>query len=352
MKKLLFLILLMIIVIAFVWQRYYNFSSLEEEHSSCNNNYLSEKMYPAIKQIAEDSWYISPEYLSEKHEYFFLRDSMDIEDLRKFTNYTDPLVRTYSFTALIERQDSAIFRILLEHIADTSAIEVYAPGHLWGATVIDEMINVALKSLSKQQRDYLRDLIIFKHNYLETTTEILSDLIPCDKYYDIVKELARQDYDVSAYVALATYQRQEDIPLIKNCYNDFNKEHYLIFKPIDVFPDTAFFHILLQHFDSQDYKYKISYSSHYYYIRALAQYQREECLDIFRSMSKNLHLYYDGSESIQEKNKSHILQALKRYYCPLYEELYKELDSSLLTVAKLNAEIDEKRGEKRNLWWQ
>ena len=126
----------------------------------------------------------------------------------------------------------------------------------------------------------------------------------------------------------------------------------MIFKPIDVFPDTAFFHILLQHFDSLDYKYKISYSSHYYYIMALAQYQREECLDIFRSMSKNLHLYYDGSESIQEKNKSHILQALKRYYCPLYEELYKELDSSLLTVTKLNAEIDEKRGEKRNLWWQ
>ena len=319
--------------------------------SSCNNKEV--KTFPKIKQMAEDYLqYVNPEYLSKEDTYFFLRDSMDTAELREFTNYPNPIVRTYCFTALVERNDSAIFRIILEHLTDTSCIEVRFPGSLWGSTVADEMINIGLKSLSKQQRDSLRDLIIFKHHYLETTKEILSDLIPYNKYYDIVKELARQDYGVSAYIALATYQRQEDVPLIKNCFNDSNRNHYLIFKPIAVFPDTAFFPVLLQHFDYLDYKYKMTSTSHYYYIRALAQYQREECLSIFRSMSKYLYFYYDASEVYRENNKAHILRALKLYYCPLYEELYKELDESLQEFYKSRAEIDEKLKEKRSLWWQ
>ena len=108
----------------------------------------------------------------------------------------------------------------------------------------------------------------------------------------------------------------------------------------------------MQHFDDLEYKYRITNTSHYYYIRALAQYQREECLSIFRSMSKYLYLYYDGSEGYRENNKAHILRALKQYYCPLHEELYKELDESVHKMYKSSAEIDEKIKEKRNLWWQ
>ena len=319
--------------------------------SGCSNKEV--KICPKIKQMAEDySQYVDPEYLSDEHTYFFLRDSMGTEELRELTNYPNPIVRTYCFTALVERNDSAIFRIILEHLTDTNAIEVRFPGILLGTTVADEMIDIGLKSLTKQQRDSLRDLIIFEHHYLMATVDILSDLMPLDKYYDIVKKLARQGYNISAYIALATYRRQEDIPLIKNCFNDSNKNHYLIFKSIDVFPDTAFFPVLLQHFDYLDYKYKITSTSHYYYIRALAQYQREECLDIFRSMSKNLYLYYDESKSYRENNKAHIMRALNLYYCPLYEELYKELDNSLLEIDKSNAKIYEKRKEERNLWWR
>lgn len=311
------------------------------------------KVFPKVEQMAKEyAWYINPEYIADEHIYFYLRDSMSIEDLRTLTDYPTPLVRTYCFTALVERQDSAIFQILLRHLRDTAPIEVYYPGQLYGSTVADKMISTGLKFLNKQERDSLRDLIIFKHHYLETTKEIFIDMIPNDKYYNMVRKLAQQDYDVTAYVALATYRRQEDIPLIKSSFNNSNINHYYIFKSIDNFPDTAFFPVLLQHFDTFDYKHGISYSSHYYYIRALAQYQCKECLDIFESMSKYLHYYYEGSASIRDQNKAHILQAINRYYCPLYEELRNELDSTLSEVSKSNAKVDEQRAYERSLWWQ
>lgn len=311
------------------------------------------KIFPKVEQMAQEySWYINPEYIADEHIYFYLRDSISNEDLRMLTDHQAPLVRTYCFTALAEKQDSAIFDILLKHLTDTAEIEIYFPGSLFGSTVADKMIYTGLTLLNKQQRDSLRDLILFKHHSLETTQEILSSLIPDDKYYPIVKQLAQQDYDVTAYVALATYQRQEDIPLIKSSLNGSNINHYLIFKSIDNFPDTAFFPILLQHFDSLSYQHTISYSSHYYYIRALAQYQRKECVDIFCDMSKYLYLYYDGSESIQERNKAHILQAINKYDCPLYEKLRNELDNSLSDMAKSNGIIEEQRAYERSLWWQ
>ncbi len=303
---------------------------------SCKNdpyNHLNKRLLLKVEEISKlDSYQTGPFEFGDpdnknlKHPYFYLRDSTKIEDLRLLTNYPNELVRIYSFRVLSEKKDKLLYATIVNHLTDTSKVEVWDYDYGWSSTVADQMINLGIRGLDSIHRDSLRDLIFLKHNYLNSTASILYNLKPIEKYYQTTKKLAEQNFGESAYIALASYKKQEDIPLIKKGFKNFNIYRGEIFKAVELFPDTAFLPFLFDFYKTKVKENMDVMDDFKYFYKALAKYQRPDCLKILDDMKQRK---YYSSEGYWNSNQENIFEALHKYKCPLYNNLYSELEKQM-----------------------
>jgi hypothetical protein len=63
-----------------------------------------------------------------------------------------------------------------------------------------------------------------------------------------------------------------------------------------------------------------------YYYKALAKYQRADCLKILEDMKQRK---YYSSVGYWNSNQENIFEAIQKYKCPLYNQLYKELKNQM-----------------------
>lgn len=301
------------------------------EHSPYDK--LDKKLIAKLDEISKlESYQTGPYEFGDpkkknlNHPYFYLLDSVKRDHLVLLTGYPNELVRVYSFRALSEKKDKGIFSIIVNHLSDTSKVEVWDYDYGWNSTVADQMINIGLRVLDTNQRDSLRDLIFLKYNFLNSTASILYNLKPIEKYYSTTKKLAKQNFDQSAYIALASYQKQTDIPLIKKGFKNLSVYNGEMFKAIELFPDTAFLPVLFDFYKTKVKESMDVMDEFKYFYKALAKYQRLDCLKILDDMKQRK---YYSSEGYWNSNQENIFEALHKYKCPLYSDLYGELKKQM-----------------------
>ena len=263
----------------------------------------------------------------------FFKDSCTKEELLKLLNFENPLVRVMAYGAIVNRNESDCFSILLNHLDDTTKVTWWyfddAANDFMVSDLMIEKIAYGRK-LTQYQKDRLVDEVLFKHNYLGTVKSMIQDIQPKEKYYSVIRVAAQKAlnscHDLSNSYSLAKFKKQKDIPLIKKNFSEYTENSYCnnnYFKAIEVFPDTAFFPVLTKYFDLVIKRKKQQYADDLkFYTRAVAQYKSQSSLKILTNLTKK-EIYPDSWYF--SYNQEYIFKAIHKYNSPIYDELYQTL---------------------------
>lgn len=269
-----------------------------------------------------------PDNPNLNHPYFYLIDSVSIDTLTLLADYPNQFVKLYAFKALQEKVNSSLFDIIKKHLSDSMSIKVKDDDYIFNTTVADIFIWIGEDYLLSSQRFSIRDSILFKYNNIPYIKEILFNLKPENKYYDVVKQLAKSNFGEEAFIALATYQKIEDISLIEKGFKCFNIYRGDIYKIVELFPSENFLPFLFDiHSSKLNHSKNGSYNLAYYY-KALAKYHNKECFKILEEMSQRKYYY---SDEAWRSNLIQIYESLYKYphemYKPLQAKLKQEIQS-------------------------
>lgn len=316
------------------------FSSCNETKSSFSetlNERITEiealRAYNSFVTYFPDSVQVHFFYDREKpnyHPYRYLRDTATTEDLLKLTDFKNPFVKLYAFSALEKRNYSGLFPIILKHLNDTTEFYVYSDDTEWNTTTIDMMIYYAQEKLTSSEKDTLKHLIITEHSNIRHIYDIFLFFVPNEDYYSIVRNKAKKEQDVYSLIALSTYQKEEDVSIIIKGFDEIGYGYgtFIFFKAIENFADDEFLPKLIEYAESIKENSNSTDSFKYYYY-ALAKYQNEETLRILSQMTNRV---YYGSDGFWHHNLILIYKALKKYECSKYENLMTEIFNTLSNV--------------------
>ncbi|MDW7692813.1 hypothetical protein R9C00_11230 [Flammeovirgaceae bacterium SG7u.111] len=268
------------------------------------------------------------------HPYQFLRDSAKIDDLVNLVQDENPFVRTYAFGALQQRGYVDLFSILIDKLSDTTKISTFTDDYGYASTPPDMMLTYIAQDLNSIQKDSVSDLIIRKYKHLKTLDDILLFHKPKPEHYSFIREIAQDGLKGKfALVALARYQRLEDIPIIDAGWNytDYFSGYKVFFMAIEEFNHPEFIHGLL--------KYKASINKgwdnqgHDYYFNALAKYKDEECTKVIQEF---IDVKEYKSEAYKLNNLRMIRRALKKYYSEEYDKMLKDIETKFTIQEELD----------------
>ncbi|GEM_PF-4173427 len=281
------------------------------------------------------------------HPYRYLRDTATVEELLILTDWNNPFVRLYAFSSLEKRDYSGLYQIILDHLCDTTEFYVLSDDHGWFSTTIDMMLHYAQNKLTRYEKDTLKHLIITEHSKIGRIDDIFFFFTPNEDYYDIVRDKTKKDQDVYSLIALSTYQKEQDIPIIIKGFdkNEIERGVFIYFKAIENFTHNKFLPKLIKY--SENIKENSPVMDDYmYYYYALAKYQNE---DTFKILSQMTNRVYYSSDGYWYSNLVQIYKALKKYESDEYQHLMADISNTLhsvenkglsydLNMAKLNSD--------------
>lgn len=261
------------------------------------------------------------------HPYQFLRDTAEIEDLVKLLSSDHPYIRTYSFAALSHRNYKDLFKNVLENLKDTTTISIFTDDYGYDTTPPDMMLQYIAEKLSTKEKDTIAQLILTKYNHLRTINEILLFHKPIPKDYLTIKTIVQESRTGKfGIVALARYQKSEDIEFIKSGFKntDYYSGYKVFFMAIEAFPHWTFKQELIEYKKTINKGYDMTGLD--YYFNALAKYQDDNCTQVIKEFVE--HKEYE-SETYKDYNLAMIYKSLKKYYSPTYEPLIKQIEDNI-----------------------
>lgn len=268
-----------------------------------------------------------------KEEISYLRDSCPKKELVKLMNHDKPIIRAFSYLAILERKDIDCFTVLKNNLNDTAQLTYwYFNDAANSVQLADFYISKTLTRLSNKQKIILIDLILFKHSYLQHTNWILEEISPQKKYYNLIKRMLKRKGDHCnkeriAY-ALSKFQQKTDFEEIKRIIKK-SKCDFLTFRIIENWPERNFFVILQDHFHNKIWhKSQSGYNDHEDYAYALASFKNQEALKI---LEKLIEPSTYKSPYYKDGNKEFVFKAIRYYYCPLYKDLFNKLKKEVDT---------------------
>jgi hypothetical protein len=112
--------------------------------------------------------------ISGPHPYLYLRDTANVDDLRKLLSDGHPYVKTYAFGALSFRHEPNLFSVIVENLSDTTRIEAW-----WGDSgsmvyPADLMIEYRVAHFTESEKTKLTELVKQKYPYLNRGLEWLT----------------------------------------------------------------------------------------------------------------------------------------------------------------------------------
>lgn len=160
---------------------------------------------------------------------------------RLFKSHPSVAVKCYSYWALTERNDNVNYLELLKsNLTDNRKIETMFGCFISSTTVADFLISQSYNVISKRDSIALDSLILYSKNGLESKYRLLMNIPPMEKYYDEINKLAKERSEKTAIIALAKYQKHEDIDLINEELSKNLNDPFYILLAIKNFPDKAF----------------------------------------------------------------------------------------------------------------
>jgi hypothetical protein len=319
--------------------------------------------------IAVASYSYSGKEASKLAEEFYKNCS--ITDLKKILQCEHPLLRAHAFRILIDKDSNNIEHLLLTSLDDTAIISV--DHGEFGITIqycadyyLETTKGYNIKGYNKIKRQNILDILVEKHQNLETTFLELgtASSLP-EKYYSIVKKMAIKIFDSQAmdngdpYItyedekasdilfALSKYKNKNDIDFIKN-HLQFN--HSYVWQIIQRNPDTAYFSFVKDIFLSLE---KARESGPVYL--QLAFRGRQKIADQFENILLTLSKFKtEESAAVFSKIITQKLYPIGNYRkpyefeCTLYDLLKKEYCDeykNLLTILKPGADQFKKQND-------
>jgi hypothetical protein len=250
-----------------------------------------------------------------------LRNTASTGELLALTRHSNGVVRCYAFWALTGRDQVDLFPLVLEHIDDHEEVR-YLFGDQGGTLRVgDFYIDQVQSSLTPDQKEELRRILLVRDNELSATAEVLRAIQPEAQWYPRIRTLAQQG-NPDALVLLSQYRKEQDIEVILAQYekaieNDGSLFH--IYGAARHYPHPALFPVLEQRFAlalAEDYP---SNATRELYL-AIAGYQDEAAMHL-------LSRTFTEANSLDSR-EGHLLAlytAAETYRNPLYDELLWKL---------------------------
>ena len=287
MKTILQLIILSIFFISCKEEKYkYDISDFRNELRPSLKNLSKEKSLPSKDTIASN----------------FIDKNASKEELIKLMDSKSPLLRVIAYRTIVNKQEPEYFNLLINHLSDTAKVTWWyyedAADYFF---VSDLMIRKAhdKDGLSPIQKKYLVDKVLLEHPYLETSTWMIQDINPNEKYYKLIKKRAGLKSEkcreqLSACFALSKFRNKEDVNLLYQVFQQNIKNESCImwiFRSIEKYPNDKFFPILEDYFEKK-IKGKLSseenlFDDVLYFSRAVAAYKNEKALTILKYIEQN-----------------------------------------------------------------
>jgi hypothetical protein len=244
-----------------------------------------------------------------------------------------PVVRSYSFQALVAKNSSKVFGVLTKHIHDTAAFE-RTMGCFGGESYVTDFYleqvgyfpyDSSVYFFTKEQRIFIDSLMIFgsemklrMSNYnrilLNSRRHLLKHLTRRDIYYNRLREIVLAGA-IEALPALAKFKNQNDISIIKTVSeNEGLIGEDFVFDAIINFPHPDLFPIV-----EESVKNDLIHDNEFEYreYKALVQYKTPKTLKLLEEALLKF------SNQNQKREINNIKFLVEEYPDKIFDGLFK-----------------------------
>lgn len=191
--------------------------------------------------------------------YQRLCEGASTKELVLLTDHSNAVVRCYAFKCLADRSEVDLMPILVRHFSDNHTITVFCGctknisatlvGDFFLQVVTPNKVFSGLNSLTSQEQAFVDSMLLFGPDVtIRAKYYLLARIKPkTEKWYERIRQISFKE--PAAVMALARYQKSQDIPLIRNLLN--NGFDYDAVRAIKEFPDTSFYADLLLLFERE-----------------------------------------------------------------------------------------------------
>ncbi|WEK68530.1 MAG: hypothetical protein P0Y62_11780 [Candidatus Chryseobacterium colombiense] len=312
------------------------FVSCKEEKYKYDIFDFSTELQPSLKSLSNEKSLPSKDTIARK----FIEKHATKEELIKLMDSKNPILRVIGYKTIVNRQEPEYFDLLKNHLSDTAKVTWWYYEDAGSKfNVSDLMIRKAYEKngLSPIQKKYLVEKVLLEHPYLETSTWMIQDINPNEKYYNLIRKRAklksaRCGEQLSACFALSKFKKKEDLNLLHQIFEqNINNDYCItwILRSIEKYPDEKFFPILEDYFNKK-IKGKLSakdniFDDILYFSRAISAYKNERVLRILKYIEQNNT--YINKPYWPPSNKKYVYKAILINYDKIYDDLIKQLQS-------------------------
>jgi hypothetical protein len=281
------------------------------------------------KSVPSDTMGLRFGNLPKDYPLTLLREKLTIEELLELTNHSNPIVRCYSFKALTQRDENSAFRVIGDHLQDTTQISTHHGCFGSEEFVGDYFIGVyrGYEAISHDTAhlNVLDSLVIFTPNKLEARHDAIRRAGKNGKYYERIKEIAISDKLAGAVIALATFRRAEDVDIIMQTKvtGEPFKYHPLAttFFAISQFPHPKFLSFLESQLQPIMSKHPHVESSFLY--EAISNYNSKEAGALLA------RAFQISDNELRLKHLESLSRVLRRNTSPVYNDLRKKIGTEI-----------------------
>jgi hypothetical protein len=329
---------------------------------SCHNNTkypyaikdFQEKLQPYLTKIVEQGIVMSRdsalEYMATNAE------------LLRLSRSEHPILRAAAFREILERKSVDHFDLLMQHLDDTALVFTDAGEFgIWDLTVSDDILQKADWKTQEAKNKTIAQ-VLTKHNYLRSAYIILKQLVPQEKYYELIKDMATRPRHLSydgyelgfddieyALYGLAKFKKKEDIEVIKKqMMRNVWKLSTISFRLLKEFPDTAYFDVLQAYHRRQFYQFSGNRPGGFSgfvadraapedFIRALVAQQNDKSAKLLDTMLINLPLQRCMPD--KENIINEVITEIWEHPCPAYTKLIEKIKPKAKEILKWQIDI-------------
>ncbi|MEZ5056309.1 MAG: hypothetical protein R2879_04655 [Saprospiraceae bacterium] len=224
---------------------------------SFDKNKISKRTMKVVKEISKvnelmsSAVYYSGIKPKQWDHFEELKSNTSKEELLELTNHPNGVVRCYAFWALSFDKSVNLFPIVKKHLTDDELIDTQfgcigeqkKVGDFFIQLMTPQFIDPESNKLSEGEANELDSLLIYQPNNLSSKYDAISRAEITERLYPKIRELLIKEKNPSALIALAKYQKVQDIDLIKYYKEESDKTEdgfYFTYAAIKEFPSPEF----------------------------------------------------------------------------------------------------------------
>lgn len=272
---------------------------------------------------------ISSEREQQVKRFRDLTNLANVNELLLLLKDEKAAVRCYAFWALAEQHYPKLYDVLLEHYIDTQEVECFDDLDVQNKTVFEFMMLImtpdkldpfVLKMTPEQKEDFDHKILHDNNNQTETKIDLLMDLPQSEENYKLIRKFATRNNNQKAVVKISEYQKEADLNLISNLFED--EDPYYALKSCRYYPNQSFFEFLQSvHNEQINKKNNIVELDLLVLYQALVL-QEDKENEIIEMLNQSLNV---RKKSLRRIHERYIWLALHKYPKDQFDSIYNKI---------------------------